>query len=572
MVDFTRILIVDQDESSNSTVKAFLLADRSHRYDISEAQHLEQVLSNCREHIYDLILLNADFDAIDSSQLIQKFTQERLPGKIIFLVKKDDENKILEAIKESAHEVILHDNLAEKYFLYRINQIIKADRLSNQLEGHENELQGLENKDVLTQLPNRKYFDEIIEHTIARAKRHNRLFAILYIDLDHFRSINESLNHDKGDKLLVETAHRLKQAVRGEDMVMRLWGDEFVVVLPEISEVFDAGKVAKKILEGLTKPFHLYNNTIVISASIGIACYPLAGLDSKTLLKNANAAMCRVKKEGRGHYQFYQADLQDSYMQRVIIENELFFALDRKEFFLCYQPKINIRSDLLTGLEVFLRWNHPKLGELEAEKFIEIAEKTGQIVPIGCWVIKTACKQFSKWKEKLDPKVRLALNISVKQLESSRFPELIKHILAEYDLSASQLEFDFPEQVLIHQSVATASVIRQLHDMGIYITIDDFGSGFSVFKHLRDAPFHALKIDRSFILDLQNNINDAAIVKSLISLGQSLGVSVVAEGVETQEQKEFLLQNSCDHAQGYLFGKPMKANDMKILLENRSIK
>lgn len=565
MATAKRVLIIDRDEQSRAELKQFFNQNESHSFIIEDVMSAKTGLEKCRDQ--DLIILMSSVEDLSFADFIKNFQALKLAAPIIFIGKSKEEEKMIEALNLGARDALFWDVLSKKYFTHRINQIIEKDILEKKVHRQANQLEEMASVDALTLLPTREHCMQALKQAIAQAQRNNRIFALLVFNIDNFRSINENYSFEIGNGVLREFAVRLKRVARVEDVVVRLWGDEFAVILTEIKEVFDAGKVAKKIMQEIGKPFLVGTNEIIVSASGGVSCFPMAGLDPTILLKNASTAMHRVKHEGGNQCQFFQSDVQDHYMQRVMLENEMLFALERNEIFLRYQPKIDLQSGEITGIEAFIRWAHPTLGEIGPDKFIKIAENNGQIVPMGNWVIDEACKQLQSWLPSMSGSVRLCLNLSMRQLEYDRLPEVIGKALQKYSLSSAQLEVDISEMALSSQSTTVQNNLKQLHDMGIYIIIENFGTGLIGFRNLKNASFSALKIDRSFIKNLDTNVNDAAVVRSLISLGNGLGVSVIAEGVEEQSQKEFLLKNHCTQAQGFLFAKPLDAAEMQKLLE-----
>lgn len=562
-----RVLILDQDDQSRSRLKSFFTNNKTYSFLIQDLNSAKQGLEKCRDQAQDIVLLSSTLQDLSLEDFVKAYQEQKSSGLIIYIVSASEADKVAAAFQLGVKDCLFQDGLSQDYFMHRINEILEKEMLSKKVNRQANELQDLVMTDALTSLPNREYCLQALKKIIAQAQRNNRLFGLILFNIDNFRRINENFNHEIGDALLKEFSARLKRASRVEDVVVRMWGDEFCVILSEIKEVFDAGIVAKKIMQEISKPFMVGNAEIIVTVSAGVACYPVAGLDPTLLLKNASTAMHRVKQGGGSQCQFFQSDLQDHYMQRVMLENEMLFALERKEIFLRYQPKVDLKTNAIIGMEAFIRWAHPKLGEIGPDKFIKIAENNGQIVPIGNWTIDAACGQFSQWLPLMNPDVRLCLNISMRQLEYDRLPTVIGKALTEHHLSATQLEVDLPEGVLSTQSTTVQNTIKHLHEMGVYIIIENFGTGLIGFRNLKNAAFSALKIDRTFIKDLQSNINDAAVVKSLISLGNGLGVNVIAEGVEEETQKDFLLKNNCSQAQGFLFSKPLDVREMQALLE-----
>lgn len=562
-----RVLIIDRDDQSRAKLKNFFTQNKAHSFIVQDVPNAQNGLVKCKDQAQDLVFITSAVDDLPFPDFVKTFQDQHYSGLIIYIVDSKEESKISQALELGARDCIFPDLLSQNYFNHRVNQIIEKESLLQKVNRQANELQELMVADPLTSLPNREQCMQMLKQIIAQAQRNNRLFAILVINIDNFKKINENFNYESGNALLKEFANRLKKSTRVEDTVARMWGDEFVVVLTEIKEVFDAGKSAKKIMQELNRPYMIGSTEVVINSSVGISCFPMAGLDAVTLLKNAGMALHRVKQEGGNQYQFFQADLQDHYMQRVMLENEMLFALERGEVFLRYQPKVDLKTNAIIGIEAFIRWAHPKLGEVGPDKFLKIAENNGQIVPLGNWIIEKACAQFAAWLPIMNPRVHLCLNLSMRQLEYDRLPEIIGKALAKHQLSAGQIEVDLPELALSSQVTTVQNNLKLLHQMGLYIIIENFGTGLIGFRNLKNAEFNALKIDRSFMKELNTNINDAAVVRSLISLGVGLGVNVIAEGVEEESQKEFLLKNNCSQAQGFLFGKPLDIAEMQKLLE-----
>lgn len=421
--------------------------------------------------------------------------------------------------------------------------------------------------DHLTDLPNRLLFDKQINQMIARAERHKRMLAVMFLDLDHFKNINDTLGHDIGDLLLKKVAERLKTCVRETDTVARLGGDEFAIILDEIDRPEDCSVVAEKIIETLKPPFKLNSHEVFVGTSIGIAVYPISGDDPITLTKNADIAMYRTKHHGRNNYSFFTSGMSEQNMHRLNLAHSLRHSLDRSELFLCYQPKLNIRTNQIIGMEVLLRWEHPNLGQIFPNEFIPIAEEIGLMNSIGEWVIRTACIKCKDWLEQgIDPK-RIAVNISSSQLIQGDLCRTIKEILEETDLDPKYLELELTETIIMVNAEKSKRTLEKIHDLGVHISIDDFGTGYSSLSYVKSLPVDTLKIDQSFVRDVSDDPNDAAIVKAIIALAHSMDLNVIAEGVEKEEQLQFLKENDCDEVQGYLFSKPLTSDDMhKFLL------
>jgi len=417
--------------------------------------------------------------------------------------------------------------------------------------------------DALTGLPNRALFSDRLKHGIEQAKRHKTEIALFFIDLDRFKQINDSLGHQVGDRVLIAVAERLKAKIRKEDTLARLGGDEFTIIIEDMEEIQDVSHLAQKILEVLTQPIHIEDHPLYISCSIGISLYPQDGTDADNLIKYADTAMYKAKGKGRNNFQFYSSEMTALALERVVMETNLRQALKKEEFLLYYQSQIDANSGELTGMEALIRWQHPVLGLVPPVKFISLAEETGLIVEIGRWVMKTAMKQVSKWyKEGLNPGV-LAINLSMRELGSTDFIQLLQESMADIGFKPEWLEFEITEgQVMINPEEAIIK-LEQISHMDIKIVIDNFGTGYSSLAYLKRLPIDKLKIDQSFVNGIPEDTEDIAIVKAIIALAKSFGLVLVAEGVETDAQKEFLVACGCENLQGHYYCKSMPADEIE---------
>ena len=436
----------------------------------------------------------------------------------------------------------------------------------------EDQLRFIATHDSLTDLPNRSMFNEGLRHALQQGARYNRGAAVLFIDIDRFKVVNDSLGHSAGDRLLQDCAKRLSECLRESDTVARLGGDEFVVMVENFTAPRDAIAVAQKILSNVAKPFFVDGTEFLRSASIGISTYPDDATDAETLLKNADIAMYRAKDLGRNNYQFYSAQMNKHTFERLAMESSLRRALDRNEFVLHYQPKLDLRSGEIAGVEALVRWRHPDWGMVSPAQFIPLAEETGLIVQIGEWVLKTACEQSRTWRDQGIPAMRVAVNLSARQFGQKTLLTDIAKTIAQTGLTPECLELEITESLVMHNPEHAADTLHKLKAMGISLSIDDFGTGYSSLAYLKRFPIDCVKVDRSFIKDIPNDSDDMAITKGIIALGHSLRLKVIAEGVETVEQREFLRANGCDELQGFLFSKPLPAEEVTALLKNHSPK
>ena len=433
----------------------------------------------------------------------------------------------------------------------------------------ENKLKQLAHYDTLTGLPNRAHFVERLKWAIDIAKRNDKQTALMFLDLDHFKVINDTLGHHAGDVLLVEVARRLEKCIRGMDTVSRLAGDEFTVILTSINSPEDATFVAKKILHALSFPVCLEARNVFISTSIGISTYPVDGTNINHLIKNADTAMYHAKELGRNNYQFFSAFMNKKVFDELELETNLRNALKNNEFLLHYQPKINLRTAKIIGVEVLIRWKHPELGFISPAKFIPHAEKSDLIIAIGDWVLYTACKQCRQWQIDGIPPMRISVNLSGMQIKQQNQVEKVAGILAETGLAPHFLELELTEGVVMENAEAIINTLNKFKEMGIRISIDDFGTGYSSLSYLKRFPIDTLKIDQSFIKNITTNPDDEAIASTIIAMAHNLRLNVIAEGVESKQQMEMLRSKDCDEMQGYYFSRPVPEDQLKELLLNQ---
>ena len=420
--------------------------------------------------------------------------------------------------------------------------------------------------DSLTDLPNRILLNDRLAQAIALAYRHQKKAGLLFLDVDRFKHINDSLGHAVGDRLLQSVAQRLVACVRSSDTVSRQGGDEFVILLSEMAHARDAAVIAEKVLLTLAAPHSIDEHELHITGSIGIVTYPDDAIDAETLMKNADFAMYHAKDAGRNNYQFFKPDMNFRAVERQSLENGLRHALEREEFVLHYQPKIDLESGSIIGVEALVRWRHPERGLVSPAQFIPVAEECGFIVPIGRWVLREACRQARMWQEWGLPAVRIAINISAVELRAKDFVAGVRGILAKTGLEPNYLELELTETFLMQDSRSTVAVLQDLKALGVHLALDDFGTGYSSLSYVKRFPIDTLKIDQSFVRDIATDADDASIVSAVISMGKSLHMRVVAEGIETREQLEFLKKHDCPFGQGYLFSPPLGAWEFAQLL------
>ncbi len=433
----------------------------------------------------------------------------------------------------------------------------------------EERVRHLAHYDELTGLPNRTMFNLQLTRSLAQARRRDKPLAVLFIDLDRFKNINDTLGHEAGDRVLREIAERLRGCLRDSDIVGRLGGDEFVVLVEELPEPVHVTAVAQKILAAVAKPFVLDAQEYYLTASIGISTYPADSDDVQSLLKNADIAMYRAKEQGKNNYQFYSAQMNVHILKRVALESSLRHALEHNEFLLHYQPKVDIVSGRIIGMEALVRWQQPEQGLLiPPAQFIPLAEETGLIVPIGAWVLKTACARNKSWQQQGLPPLRIAVNLSARQFAHENLLQDVTNVLHETGMDPAALELEITESMVMHDPEHAVKLLTKLKAMGIHLAIDDFGTGYSSLGYLKRFPIDSVKIDLSFIRDLPVDSDDAAITRAIIAMAHGLKLRVVAEGVETGEQLSFLRAHGCDEMQGHYFSKPLPEHEFFLLVQN----
>lgn len=429
--------------------------------------------------------------------------------------------------------------------------------------------------DLLTGLPNRTLFNEQLSVSLTQACNSQSMLAVMFLDLDRFSTINDTLGHAVGDRLLQEVAKRLSSCLRQNDILARWGGDEFTLLVSQTSSAEEVTNIAQRILNVLKPAFNLEgysqacrSTSLHISTSIGITLYPQDGEDAETLLRNSAAALHRAKQQGRNNFQFYTAAMNSQACELLVLENELHHALKRREFVVYYQPQVNTTTGEITGMEALVRWQHPKFGLVAPDKFIPLAEETGLIVPIGEWVLKTACAQNKAWQDAGLPPLRVAVNLSVRQFQQPLLLNIVSQTLQETGLSPQFLDLEITETIAMQNVELTKAILSELHQMGVYLSIDDFGTGYCSLGYLKQFPLHTLKIDKSFVRDLATDPQNAGIINAIMMLGRGFNLRVIAEGVETEAEKDCLLSFQCEEMQGYLSSPPLPAEEATKLLQN----
>ncbi|MBA4190717.1 MAG: hypothetical protein C0467_22255 [Planctomycetaceae bacterium] len=421
--------------------------------------------------------------------------------------------------------------------------------------------------DSLTGLPNRALFREQLIRAISWAKRNRTQVALFFLDLDRFKNVNDTLGHPVGDELLRGVASRLRGVIRESDTVARLGGDEFAILVPDLNRLEDAAAVARKVVAALAAPFHIGTQEIHTSGSLGITMFPTDAIELEGLFRNADLALYQAKRGGRNRLCFFSEEMDREVRSRIALEANLRFALERRELFLEYQPIISLEGERLVGVEALVRWRHPRDGVIAPGRFVPIAEESGLIVPLGEWILRTACRQLREWQDR-GAKIRVSVNISSVQFRHEDFAATVSHVLVETGVDPAGLELELTESILMHDIQTGSRLMMRLHEMGLRLSIDDFGTGYSSLSYLRRLPAGTLKIDPSFVQAIESKHKDAAIVKAIIHLGHDIGLNVLAEGVETPAQRDYLREHRCDEVQGFLYSRPVAAAEIDLLMRS----
>lgn len=478
--------------------------------------------------------------------------------------------EVMEAFRH--HELILEKELLMREIQTASEMLVQANQeWVEAVARRDIQIERISHYSPLTDLPNRHYFLEKLEQDIALAQRDDSLVAVLSINLDQFKQINDSFGHAMGDVLLQVVAERLREQARTGDTLAHMGADEFCFVLPGIGSAQAAAAAAQRLIDLFARePFLLHDNEVFVTACVGIALYPLDGMNANMLLKNVEAALHYAKNEGRSGFAYYAKPMNAAAWQRLTLEMELRRALERNEFVLHYQPKVDLVSGKVSGMEALLRWQSPERGLVAPSVFIPLLEETGLILPVGEWVLRAVCKQARVWQQLGLPAIRIAVNISAMQFRQIDLAGIIRDIFKENDLdpNSGMLEFELTESLLMKSVDRTIDTLNKLHDLGIQFSIDDFGTGYLSLSYLKRFPISTLKIDQSFVRDILSDSDNAAIVNAIIALGHSLGMKVIAEGVETVEELNYLRTMKCNEMQGYLFSRPVPAEEMTLLLQS----
>jgi diguanylate cyclase (GGDEF)-like protein len=550
-----RILLIEDDEDDLLLTRELLAEAFGDAFELEWARSWDQALAAIGEARHDIYLVDYRLGARNGLELVREAIDLGSAAPFIVLTGQGSREIDLEAMRAGAADYLAKGEMTAPLLDRAIRYAIERHR-------SERRLAEMAQFDQLTGLANRVLLRDYLIKTLARADRHHQLVAVMLLDLDRFKTINDTHGHNAGDQLLKEVADRLRLSVRQSDLVARLGGDEFTVVMDGLTDPGVIAGLAARILEVVRQPVHLDRCEVFTSASIGISVYPTDVDNIDDLLTSADAAMYRAKERGAGRFHFYTVAMRVRAAERLELENGLRSALLRREFRLHYQPQVDLRTGAIVGMEALLRWQHPRRGLVAPAEFVPLAEETGLIVPIGAWVLRSACGQLSTWHRAGYPAVRMAVNFSARQFQDEDIAVVVAAILEQCDLAPRFLEIEITESDILKGPSRVQTLLKEFTDLGVRVALDDFGTGYSSLNHLRSFPGASIKIDQSFVQNVCSERHDAAIVRSLISMAHNLSLKVIAEGVETAEQLAFLRENDCDAIQGYLVRRPMPAEEI----------
>jgi diguanylate cyclase (GGDEF)-like protein len=559
------ILIIDDDQQIRELLKKLL----SEEYDCVTANSAEAALVVLHTKSFALAISDINMDGISGLELVPLVHREAPDTVVVMVSGQQTIETAIKAMRAGAFDYIIKPfdrrqleaavRRALEYHELLSGKRLYESNLEDLIKQRTSEVEHMAYYDALTDLPNRILFAERLERALSAAQRNQQMIGTVFLALDRFKKINDTLGPAVGDCLLKAAAGRLKECAGERDTIARFDGDEFVILLPTIKGTDDLIGIVRAINKVLSAPFLFAGHEVYVTASIGSSMSPFDGADSDTLLKNAGAALYRAKKLGGNNYQFYIPDMNEKAVKRLALESSLRRALENEEFVLHYQPVVNLASRRVVGAEALVRWRHPDLGLLQPADFIPLAEDTGLIVPIGAWVLRTACIQARQWQLEGFPDLRIAVNVSARQFQDKDLTEYVLQTLRETELESGTLELELTESSLMQNAELAAKTLQGLRLINAQISIDDFGTGYSSLGYLKQFPIDILKVDRSFVAGATTDRDDAAMVTAIITMAHNLRLKVIAEGIETEEHLEFLRLLGCDAGQGYFLGKPMSA-------------
>ncbi len=559
-----RTLLINPDREQCIQLIRLLEQVPGVEYEMTWCTDYSMALEAMLAPVHDIILLDFEHDPATCHELLRGVSSQDCPTPIICLTPTIDAELDREAIKSGAADYLLKTGLDSA-------ALERAIRYAIDRKHSETQLARLAHYDLLTGIPNRLLFNDRLDRALQRAVRGDLPFALLYVDLDGFKAINDKYGHDKGDLLVKGIARRLSECIRRTDSVARIGGDEFTVLLERISSISDTVAIAQKIIDVVTEPFDIGSVHVRVGCSIGIAIYPEAGSDAQTLLRHADMAMYEAKGIAGSNYRFFTDKLNLQAIDQTRLENELKTALGNDELVLEFQPRISLRTGRVVGAEALLRWHHPERGKLLPGEFLPMAEQVALLPGIGFWVLNRLCANIAKMQAQSLPPIKLSINVSLRQLQEENFVEGVNTILGNHQVDPARLEFELAEPEILPNIANISGVLRKLHDTGINFSLDDFGTGLTSLPQLQQLPIDALKLDGSHVQKVVDDADSAQIIKAMILLAHGLGLQVVAEGVETEAQREFLAGNRCDQLQGYIYSPPLPFDEFLEFIQKSGV-
>ena len=561
------LLLIEDNHGDARLLREMLNEDHGAQATVmTRVECMREAEQHLAQHAVDIILLDLGLTDAEGLEAIQRTHAAAPHVPLVVLTGRDDETLAARALQEGAQDYLIKGQIETRGLLRALRYAAERKAMEGALCVEKERMVHSAEHDFLTGLPNRMLLNDRIGQAIALAPRRRLNGAVLFLDLDGFKHINDSLGHAVGDQLLQSVAKRLVECVRVSDTVSRQGGDEFVVLLPQVQHAKEAGITARRMLQAVAEAHVVGQHDLHVTASIGVSVYPDDGIDAETLIKNADTAMYQAKENGRQSFQLFEPAMNVRAVERQSIEEGLRRALERQEFVLCYQPKVDLRTGAISGAEALIRWTHPTRGPLSPWQFIPVAEACGLIMPIGSWVLREACTQAKAWADAGLSLPTIAVNISASQVRQEGFLAEVFTILEETGLDPRGLELELTEGVLMQHVDSTAVILKALRARGVQVAVDDFGTGYSSLSYLSKFPIDTLKIDQSFVRQITTTPGETTIVTAIISMGQSLNMRVVAEGVEMPEELAFLQAHQCDEAQGYYFGRPVAPEELAKLL------
>lgn len=563
-----KILLFEDDPGDFALLREYIAEDKSANIKLENVQRLADGLELLSRGKFDIILADLSLPDSHGFETFEKINTIWPEIPIIVLTGNDDDDLAGQAVKAGAQDYLVKGQFEHQLLIRSIRHALERHRLLSELKAARIAERLLAHRDTLTGLPNRQLFYDRLRQSILHAQRYKHFFAILFLDFDGFKSINDTLGHSMGDSLLKMASERLKECLRQSDTVARWGGDEFTLILDRISHGQNAIGVAYKILDAISQPFVIDGHELLITTSIGISLYPADAEDVEDLVKKADTAMYRAKKSGKNSFRCYDSSMDINYLEHVTRVNSLKKAIEDDELEAFYQPQINLNTKAITGVEAFVRWRHPQRGLIPPSKFMPLAEETGLILQVDEWMLRNTCAQNKRWQQEGLPAIRVSVNLSGRMFREGKFPEILSQILVETGLDAKYLVLEITETDAMRDVERTVVRLKKFKQIGVQIALHQFGTGASSLSCLKRLPKDMLKIDRSFVKGLANNEEDRTITNGIMALAHSLDLKVIAEGVETKEQMSFLLKPGCDEVQGYFISRPVSAAELTELLKS----